>query len=70
MAANYATVGYTTVLSGNAITILPGETRDTVTDAAVIAIFASNWTATAPTATSVGSELFGWLTAYPRGQIS
>ena len=70
MAANYATVGYTTVLSGAAITVLPGETRDSVTDSALIATWSSNWTTTAPTAASVGALMFGYLAAYPRGTVS
>jgi hypothetical protein len=70
MAANYATVGYCVTVSGANITILPGETRDSVSDAALIATWSANWTTTAPTATSVGPLQAGWLTAYPRGTIS
>jgi len=72
MAANYATVGYTTTLSGTSVTIIPGETRDTVTDAAIIATFASNWTATAPVAGAgnITGVLAGYLAAYPRCTVS
>jgi len=71
MAARYATVGGTyQTAAGGQITIQPGATRDSVTDATEIAIWAANWTATAPTALSVGAALFGWLTAYPRGTVS
>ena len=71
MAARYATVGYAYVnAAGASVTILPGETRDSVTDATEIAIWSANWTATAPTAVSAGPALFGWLTAYPRGTVS
>ena len=71
MAANYATAGYCVQLAGGGlITILPGETRDTVTDAAIIATWAANWTATPPSAATVGPLLNGWLTAYPRGTVS
>ena len=71
MAARYATAGYTyTNAAGAPVTILPGETRDSVTDATEIAVWSANWTATAATAGSAGSVLFGWLAAYPRGQVS
>ena len=71
MAARYATVGYTYQnAAGAQVTIMPGATRDSVTDATEIAIWSANWTATAPTALTAGSELFGWLSAYPRGQVS
>ena len=70
MVANYATVGYTTTLSGAQITFLPGVTRDSVTDAAAIATWSANWTTTAPTATTVGASLMGWLGTYPRGTVS
>jgi hypothetical protein len=71
MAARYATVGYTYQnAAGAQVTIEPGATRDSVTDSTEIAIYSTNWTATAPTATTVGTLLSGWLTAYPRGQVS
>jgi hypothetical protein len=44
-----------------------GALRDTVTDAAVIALWPSNFTATVPTALTVGQNQFNYLTAYPRG---
>ena len=66
MAARYATVGYTYQnAAGASVTIEPGATRDSVTDATEIAIWGANWTATVPTATAVGQTLFSWLTAYP-----
>lgn len=71
MAARYATVGYTyQAASGASVTILAGETRDSVTDATEIAVWSSNWTATAPTAATVGNSLFNWLASYPRGTVS
>lgn len=71
MAANYATVTYCYQTAGGAQEFVPaGATRDTVTDATMIAQFPSNWTATAPTAASVGQSLFSWLAAYPRGTVS
>lgn len=71
MSAVYATVGYTYQnAAGASVTILPGETRDSVTDATEIAIWSSNWTATAPTAASAGQSLKAWLAAYPRGTVS
>jgi hypothetical protein len=44
-----------------------GALRDTVTDAAVIALWPANFTATVPTALTVGQNQFNYLTAYPRG---
>jgi len=71
MAARYATAGYTYQnAAGAQVTIMPGATRDSVTDSTEIAIWSANWTATAPTSASVGAELFGWLSSYPRGQVS
>lgn len=71
MAANYATVAYCYQnAAGASVFIEAGATRDTVTDAAVIAVWPSNWTATAPTAATVGQSLSGWLAAYPRGTVS
>lgn len=71
IAARYATVGYTYQnAAGAPVTIEPGATRDSVTDATEIAIWSANWTATVPTAATVGEALFNWLTAYPRGQVS
>ena len=73
MAARYATTVATYVNAASAaITVQPGATRDSVTDATEIAIFASNWTATAPVAGvgQVTGVLLGWLAAYPRGTVS
>jgi hypothetical protein len=71
MAARYATAGgsYQTAAGGQ-ITVMPGATRDSVSDATEIALWASNWTATVPTAASAGALLMGWLAAYPRGTVS
>lgn len=71
MAARYATATYTYQDSNGAYrTILAGETRDSVTDSTEIAIWSANWTATAPTAATVGAPLFAWLASYPRGTVS
>ena len=72
MVANYATMGYTTVLSGAAVTVIPGETRDSVTDAAIIATWSTNWTATAPVAGAgqITGVLAGYLASYPRATVS
>jgi hypothetical protein len=71
MAARYATVGYTYQnAGGTSVTILPGETRDSVTDATEIAVWSANWTSTAPTAAAVGQALNAWLAVYPRGTVS
>ena len=71
IAARYATVSYTYQNAGGTyVTIEAGATRDSVTDATEIAVWSANWTATAPTATSVGASLSGWLATYPRGTVS
>jgi hypothetical protein len=69
MVANYATQSFTSVLGGAAYFVEAGATRDTVTDAAVIALFPSNFTATAPVAGAgnVTGVMAGYLAAYPRG---
>ena len=70
MAARYAiAAGSYTNAAGAVISVLPGETRDSVTDATEIAIWASNWTATVPTAASTGLTLFNWEAVYPRGTV-
>ena len=70
MAARYATVGGTyTLASGAVVTVLPGETRDSVTDATEIAIWTTNWVATVPTAATTGTLLFNWEAVYPRGTV-
>jgi hypothetical protein len=71
MAANYATVAYCYQTAGGLQEFVPaGATRDSVTDATMIAQFPSNWTTTVPTATTVGALQDGYLTAYPRGTVS
>lgn len=69
MAANYATQAYTVTVSGAPIYICPGATRDSVTDATLIATWASNWTTTAPVAGvgNITGVLAGYLAAYPKG---
>jgi hypothetical protein len=67
MASNYATVAFTATLGGAALFVEQGALRDTVTDAAVIALWPSNFTATVPTAATVGQNQFNYLAAYPRG---
>ena len=58
-------------LAGRPVTIHAGATRDTVTDAAVIALHAANWTATAPVASpsTITGVMAGWIAAYPRGEV-
>ena len=68
MAARYATVSYVTVVGAAPVLVEAGETRDSVTDAALIATWSTNWTAVAPTAASHGAARAGWLAAYPRGE--
>lgn len=73
MAARYATVIYNyNNAAGASVTIQPGATRDSVTDATEIAVFTANWTATAPVAGvgEVTGVLAGWLAAYPKGQVT
>jgi hypothetical protein len=73
MAANYATQAYTTVLGGAPIFVCAGAKKDTVTDATLIATWASNWTATAPVAGvgNITGVLAGYLASYPNGtQVS
>ena len=69
MAARYAINPGTYTLSGAVVAVLPGETRDSVTDSVEIAIWSANWTATAPTAATVGTTLFNWEAVYPRGTV-
>ena len=69
MVANYATQGYTVRVSGADITIVPGATRDSITDATLIATWSSNWTTTAPVAGvgNITGVLAGYLASYPKG---
>jgi hypothetical protein len=69
MAANYATQSFTTQLGGASYFVEAGATRDTVTDATVIALFPSNFTTTAPVAGvgNITGVMAGYLAAYPRG---
>ena len=71
MTANYASKTESVELAGHPITIHIGSTRDTITDAAVIALHPSNWTATAPVASSstITGIMAGWIAAYPRGEV-
>jgi hypothetical protein len=68
MVANYAKVSYVTVIGGAPVLVEAGETSDSVTDSALIATWAANWSTTAPTAASHGATRLGWLAAYPRGE--
>jgi hypothetical protein len=67
MVANYATVAFTSTLGGQPYFVQQGALRDSVTDATAIALWAANFTTTAPTAATVGAALAGYLAAYPRG---
>ena len=70
MAARYAiNPGSYTNAAGAVISVLPGETRDSVTDATEIAIWSANWSATVPTATTTGTTLFNLETVYPRRTV-
>ena len=70
MAARYAVnPGSYALASGAVVSVLPGETRDSVTDSVEIAIWTANWSATVPTATTVGTTLFNWEAVYPRGTV-
>ena len=70
IAARYAiNPGTYTLASGAVVTVLPGETRDSVTDSTEIAIWSANWSVTAPTAATVGTTLFSWEAVYPRGTV-
>jgi hypothetical protein len=70
MAANYATQAFTSQLaSGAAYSIQPGGRLDSVTDAAKIALWSANFTATAPVAGvgNITGVMAGYLAAYPAG---
>ena len=70
IAARYAiNPGTYTLASGAVVAVLPGETRDSVTDSTEIAIWSANWSVTAPTAATVGQSLFAWEAVYPRGTV-
>ena len=70
MVARYAiNAGSYTNAAGAVISVLPGETRDSVTDSVEILIWAANWTATVPTSATTGPALFAWETVYPRGTV-
>lgn len=69
MVANYATQGYAVTLSGANYVVVPGEKKDSVTDATLIATWSSNWTTTAPVAGvgNITGVLAGYLGSYPAG---
>jgi hypothetical protein len=71
MANNYATKGFATTLAGAHIVVHPGALRDTITDATLIALWPSNFTASAPAAGVGGITgiMAGYLAAYPRGEV-
>jgi hypothetical protein len=67
---NYATAGFTSQLaSGAAYSVQPGARLDSVTDAAKIALFSTNFTANAPVAGvgNITGVMAGYLAAYPAG---
>jgi len=74
MAANYATQAFVaTIASGANVFIDAGARRDSVTDAALIAQFPTNFTATVPVAGAgnITGVLAGYLAVYPNGpQVS
>jgi hypothetical protein len=69
MAANFATAACCVQLaSGTGVFVEAGATRDTVTDAALIAQFAGNFTASPAVAgVTVTGVQAAYLAAYPRG---
>jgi hypothetical protein len=67
MTANYALQSFDAVLSGAPISVQQGAQRDTVTDASVIALWPSNFTATPPARGSIPNALYDYLQAHPRG---
>ena len=73
MANNYATKSFATQLaSGAHYVVHAGARRDTVTDAAIIALWPADFTATAPVAGmgSITGIMAGYLAAYPRGEVT
>jgi hypothetical protein len=70
MAANYATQQFTVQLASGAQAFVGiGAKRDTVTDAALIAQFPANFTATVPVAGpgTITGVMAGYLAVYPNG---
>lgn len=70
MVANYATAPMTgRTATGADFFVDAGATRDSVTDAAIIAFWAANFTTTAPVAGvgNVTGVLAQYLAAYPKG---
>lgn len=69
MVANYATTAFSTTLAGASVFVEAGAKRDSVTDATLIALWASNFTTTAPVAGvgNITGVLAGYLAAYPNG---
>jgi len=68
MVANYATQAFTSTLSGAAYFVEQGAKRDTVTDAAAIALWSANFTATPPAAgPAMTGVLAQYLASYPNG---
>ena len=57
------------MLGGAPVYVGPGARRDSVTDATLIATFASNFSVTAPVAGvgNVTGVMAGYLAAYPAG---
>jgi hypothetical protein len=69
MAANYATAGFTSQVGAAAYSVQPGARLDSVTDAAKIALFSTNFTTNAPVAGTgnITGVMAGYLAAYPAG---
>ena len=70
MAANYATQAFTVqIASGASVFVDAGARRDSVTDAALIALFPGNFTSAAPVAGAgnVTGVMAGYLASYPAG---
>lgn len=69
MVANYATSGFTSQVGTAAYSIQPGATLDSITDAAKIALWPSDFTTTAPVAGAgnITGVMAQYLAAYPRG---
>jgi hypothetical protein len=69
IAANYATSAFTVQLASGAQAFVGvGATRDTITDATIIAQFPSDFTANVPAAGgTITGVMAGYLAVYPRG---
>lgn len=72
MTATYAKKQMSAELAGKPVVVHNGAKRDTVTDATLVALWPSNFSATAPVAGTgdITGIMAGWLAAYPRGEVS